>query len=217
VRTTRLLSAALSAVLLLTAAACGSDDDSSGDNAGRAVVTTTTTAAAADTTTSTGDATTTTGAPSEFASGPNYVTTEGPSGAGCTPGQTDTLPTGWWAGEITSVGESSIDLDLICFFSGDAATQAAQEDGTQAENDYYVRNANPRTFEIEFPDGTPASCAGLNAEPFACQAADVLTLYRTTDTSDTSILGDTELYPFPLIWVHVTGTTGDYLFMQYTP
>jgi hypothetical protein len=222
VRTTRILSAALSAVLLLTAA-CGGDDDTSGDNAGRAVVTTTTapgtTTTAADTTTAAAGATTTTGVPSDLAAGPNYVTTEGPSGAGCSPGQTaTTLSTGWWAGEITSVGESSIDLDLVCFFVGDAAAQAADEDGTDETDDYYVRNSNPRTFSIEFPPGTaPASCTGFDPEPFACTVNDVLTLYRTTDTTGTSVLDGHELFPFPLVWVHIAGTTGDYLYMQYTP
>jgi hypothetical protein len=211
-------------LLLTAAAACGGDDDASGDNAGRAVVTTTTTAA--DTTSTTAGATTTTPATtatttagtSDLAAGPNFVTTDGPSGAGCSPGQTDTLPAGWWAGEITSVGDSSIDFDLVCFFVGDAAAQAAAEDGSEVTDDYYVRNSNPRTFSIEFPSGTgPSSCTGFDPEPFDCTVNDVLTLYRTTDTTATSVLDGHELFPFPLVWVHITGTAGDYLYMQYTP
>jgi hypothetical protein len=222
VRTKRILSAALPAVLLLASAACGSDDDSSGDNAGRAAVTTTTTADATTTTvagtTTTAGATTTTGASGDLSGGPNYVTTDGPSGAGCSPGQTDTLPAGWWAGEITSVGDESIDFDLVCFFVGDAAVQAAGEDGSEVTDDYYVRNSNPRTFSIEFSSGTaPSSCTGFDPEPFGCTVDDVLTLYRTTDTTGTSVLDGHEVFPFPLVWVHITGTTGDYLYMQYTP
>jgi hypothetical protein len=210
------VAAVLTAAVLL-AAACGGDDDVAGDNAGKAAASTTTTTEAS-TTSTTAAPTSTTVAPTGLAAGPNYVTTEGPSGAGCTPGDRTTLPDGWWAGEITSVGESSIDFDLVCFFSGDAATQAAQEDDAEATDDYYVRNNNARTFTVEFPPGTtPATCAGLNAEPFACQVNDVLALYRTTGVTATSVLDGTDLAPFPLIWAHVTGGSGDYLYMQYTP
>jgi hypothetical protein len=215
--------AVATAVLLI--AACGSDDDDeAGTNAGKAAAgdeaTTTTETGDASTTTTVASTTTVTASSSnsELASGPDYVTTEGPSGAGCTPGATTTLPDGWWAGEITAVRESAIDLDLVCFFAGDAATKAAEADGQEATDDYYVRNNNARTFQVDFPPGvTPATCAGLDAEPFPCQVNDVLTLYRTTEVTSTSVLDGTDMAPFPLIWVHVTDGDGDYLYMQYTP
>jgi hypothetical protein len=222
-RTKTLVAAAATALLLLVAA-CGSDDDEAGTDIGKAAAgddTTTTTAADGASTTTTGASTTTVTASSsnsELASGPEYVTTSGPSGSGCTPGATTALPDGWWAGEIKGVQESSVDFDLVCFFSGDAATAAAEEDGQEATDDYYVRNNNNRTFRVGFPPGaTPATCAGLDAEPFPCQVEDVLTLYRTTEVTSTSVLDGTDLIPFPLIWVHVTDGEGDYLFMQYTP
>jgi hypothetical protein len=223
VRITR--AAGIVAAFLLLVAACGGDDDSSstgreanGASAGKAAATdddgATTSTTAKATTTTAGTSTN-----SSLASGPGYVTTEGPSGAGCTPGTSATdLPTGWWAGEIKAVQESSVDFDLVCFFSGDAATQAALEDGTEATDDYYVRNSNPRTFRVSFPSGaTPATCAQTDAQPFACTVADVLQLYRSTEATATSVLDGHTLIPFPLVWVHTTDGAGDYLFMQYTP
>jgi hypothetical protein len=222
VRTTRLLAAVVSAAVLLTAACGGDDDDGqAGDNAGKAALGTTTTTEEASTTTSTtteSTTTSTTGEASELAEGPNYVSSGGPSGAGCTPGERDTLPDGWWAGEVTSVQEVSIDFDLICFFTGDAAVEAADEDGAEVTNDYYVRNNNERTFRVEFPSGTtPATCVSSDATTFPCQVDDVLTLYRTTDVTATTIVDGRSMLPYPLVWVHVTGGSGDYFYMQYTP
>jgi hypothetical protein len=217
VRTTRLVAAAVAAAVLL-AAGCGSgDDELTGDSTGRAAAGTSTTTTTT-TTTSTTVVSTTPTEPTGLAVGPNYVTTEGPSGSGCTPGDRTTLPDGWWAGEITSVRASGVDLDLVCFFAGDAGEKAATEDGQELTNDYYVRNNNARTFRVDFSSTTtPATCVGTDAEPIACQVNDVLTLYRTTDTTGTTMLGDTALVPFPLVWVHVGGGSGDYIYVQYTP
>ena len=221
-RRTRLAATAVAAAVLL-AAACGNDDDAeAGDNAGRAALGSTTTEAttttSSTTTTSAPSTTTTDGGSTGLAAGPDYETTDGPSGAGCTPGDRTTLPDGWWAGQITSVDEAGVDLDLICFFTGEAATAAAAEDGAEVTNDYYVRNNVARTFPVDFASGTgPATCVGTNAEPFDCQVDDVLTLYRTTATTGTTVLDGTTLVPFPLVWVHVSGGVGNYIFMQYTP
>jgi hypothetical protein len=208
---------ALALVAALLLAACGGDDDAtgdgSGDNAGKAAGGTTSTT----TSTSTTVASTTSTTAGDLAEGPEYVTTEGPSGAGCTPGERSTLPDGWWAGEVTAVDGSAMDLDLVCFFAGDAAIAAATEDGAEVTNDYYVRNNNARTFSVEFPPGVAATCASVSADPFPCTAADVLTLYRTTSPGGTGTIDGTDVATFPLVWVHITATTPDHLFMQYTP
>jgi hypothetical protein len=43
-------------------------------------------------------------------------------------------------------GQRTITFDLIQFFTGEAATKAAAEDGEESPppNDYYIRNVNPR-------------------------------------------------------------------------
>ncbi|HWD45116.1 MAG TPA: hypothetical protein VHM23_15670 [Actinomycetota bacterium] len=45
-----------------------------------------------------------------------------------------------------SVSGRTVTFDLVQYFSGDAATKAAAEDGEESPppNDYYVRNVNPR-------------------------------------------------------------------------
>jgi hypothetical protein len=50
-------------------------------------------------------------------------------------------------GEVASLTTDEIEFDLACWFTGDAAIQAAEEDGEESPppNDYYVRNANPAT------------------------------------------------------------------------
>jgi hypothetical protein len=86
-------------------------------------------------------------------------------GSGCTPGAGD-LPDGDWFGFVTDRGEGSIEFDLACWFTGDAAILASAEDGEESPppNDYYVRNVNAETrsvplgAEVEvvfYPDGDP--------------------------------------------------------------
>ena len=75
------------------------------------------------------------------------ITTEpnGPSGSGCTPGDTVSLPEGEWYGVVVSASLSGIEFDLACWFTGEAAVTAAAEDGAEPPpNDYYVRNDNPQ-------------------------------------------------------------------------
>ncbi len=88
-------------------------------------------------------------------------------GSGCTPGP-GPLPDGRWFGLVeTASAAGSFEFDLACWFSGEAAERAAREDGDEAPNGYYVRNANPalRTMKVApeapvvwYPDvGDPAS------------------------------------------------------------
>ena len=89
--------------------------------------------------------------PSNLADGPNYDT-GGPAGSGCSPGDTTSLPDGWWAGHLASYVGTTIDFDLVCYFTGDAANAAAADDGkpTPVDDDRYVRNSNPKTFTESF-------------------------------------------------------------------
>jgi hypothetical protein len=82
-----------------------------------------------------------------------------PTDAGAAPAPTK-APTGGQAAEPTdmengrhpvvvkqvSVSGRTVTFDLIQWFSGDAATKAAAEDGEESPppNDYYTRNVNPR-------------------------------------------------------------------------
>jgi hypothetical protein len=109
------------AVALTTGlAACGSDDSPSG---GTATQLTASTAAPAQPTTTQAAST---GQPSEAAQLGN--------------GRHPVLL------ERVAVAGRTVTVDLVQWFTGDAATKAAAEDGKESSppNDYYIRNVNPR-------------------------------------------------------------------------
>ena len=112
---------------------------------------TTTTAAPATTTTEAPTTTTTTTA---APSGPFTVAGDGSfpavlggptdaHGSGCAPGA-GSLPDGIWFVFPTAWTASSIDFDLACFYSGDAATAEAAARGEESPppNDYIITNDN---------------------------------------------------------------------------
>jgi hypothetical protein len=110
-------------------------------------VVTTTTAATTTAPSTTVPAPTTTAAP---ATTTTTDTNALASGSGCTPGSDD-LPDGEWFGYVIGADGDTIDFDLACWFSGDAADLAAAEDGEEspAPNGYYIRNVNPQVRTVE--------------------------------------------------------------------
>jgi hypothetical protein len=94
-------------------------------------------------------------------------------GSGCTPGGGD-LPDGEWFGYLVETSPSALEFDLACWFTGEAAIRAAEEDGAESPppNDYYVRNVNPvirnvavaaQTSVVWYPDlGDPTSEATVS-------------------------------------------------------
>jgi hypothetical protein len=82
-----------------------------------------------------------------------------PTGTGAAPAPTKAPPAGQSAEPTdmqngrhpvvvkqVSVSGRTVTFDLVQWFSGDAATKAAAEDGEESPppNDYYIRNVNPR-------------------------------------------------------------------------
>jgi hypothetical protein len=63
-------------------------------------------------------------------------------------------------------GRRTITFDLIQFFSGDAATKAAAEDGEQSppDNDYYIRNVNSRLRTLPVAADAPITANTLTAQ-----------------------------------------------------
>jgi hypothetical protein len=98
---------------------------------------------------------------------PTTTGPDGPSGSGCTPDDTVSLPEGEWYGVVVSATPSGFEFDLACWFTGEAAVAAAAEDGAEPPpNAYYVRNDNPQirslpvsseTEVVWYPTGDPAS------------------------------------------------------------
>ena len=99
-----------------------------------------------------GDTTTTQTPPTSTTVPPEASTTERSSvvddaeGSGCTPGP-GALPDGEWYGYVVAAAEGQVEFDLACWFTGEAAVRAAEEDGEESPppNDYYVRNSNQVT------------------------------------------------------------------------
>jgi hypothetical protein len=69
----------------------------------------------------------------------------------------------------------TVTFDLIQFFSGDAATKAAAEDGEESPppNDYYIRNVNPRLRTLPVRAGAPITVNVLAAQSTGSPTKDV--------------------------------------------
>ena len=105
--------------------------------------------------------------PGPVATVPLPALEDGPAGMGCNPGG-DSLNDGQWFGFVSGGDDTSLELDLACWFSGTAAEEAAAEDGEESPppNDYYVRNQNPQLRSLPiaadaqvlwYPTGDPHS------------------------------------------------------------
>lgn len=167
-RPTRAAAASIVAlVLAVGAAACGASGGSDADKA-----TTTTTAAA---TTTEADATTSTTSASSTTDADQGTTTTNLEGVDTETSQLDTLPDGdhygYMAGHETGMVEGQqVDViiwDEVEFLTGQAAVDAAHEDGAipadqdYVENDYYIRNKNQRVRRLAVvPDATVTTLAG---------------------------------------------------------
>ncbi|MEX1279915.1 MAG: hypothetical protein AB1Z55_04280 [Acidimicrobiia bacterium] len=147
-------------VVTVVVAGCGggsSDTTAAGDTT-TSVATSTTEA----TTTSTEAATTTT-----MATTTTVDTNTLAEGSGCTPGTPDDLPDGTWFGYAVSATDTTMDFDLACWFSGDAAVLAAAEDGAESPppNDYHIRNENPALRTLTVAPSTEVESFATSGDP----------------------------------------------------
>ena len=69
----------------------------------------------------------------------------------------------------------TITFDLIQFFTGEAATKAAAEDGEESPppNDYYIRNVNSRLRTLPVASGAPITVNVLAAQSTGSSTKDV--------------------------------------------
>jgi hypothetical protein len=111
-----------------------------------------------------GGATETTAAPTSAAAAPT-TTEPGVLGDGRHPVYLKTV----------DPGGQEITFDLIQFFTGDAATRAAAEDGEESPppNDYYIRNVNSRLRTLPVQDGAPITVNVLAAQETGSSTKDV--------------------------------------------
>lgn len=163
------------AVLALTTAgllgACGS---SSGSDA-----TGTTTAEASTTTTATGGETTTTAAGGDStttAAGGSgeTTTTENDEGVDTETSELDTLPdgdhyvymAGLEKGKVEGQDVQVLIVDPVEMLTGQAAIDAAAEDGVELDTDYYIRNSDQTVKRIAVvPEASVTSLSGGSPDP----------------------------------------------------
>ena len=208
----KVLATAAVVALALGLGACSSDDGGDGEAAD---TTTTTAATSSSTTAATVEATPTTRRPSP-ASLPLRIepSSDGvsPDGDGCEPGDAGALPDGLWFGTITVDGDG-LEIDLACFFTGDAADAAAAEDDASAEvpvaNGYYVRLGDGTTYPVPVTDDTLtiALDQGGASTQFLPQAPGVEAAAEAVEASSVPFRG----------WVLIVDGVATVIQQQYLP
>jgi hypothetical protein len=155
--------------LLLTIGACGDDSaDPTSTSAPTTTVATSTTIATTTIVPPTTEPTATTvpvATTEPFTEGPYVLEdpglfpppvlsqSEGPSGSGCIPGSNTVIPDGIWYGYVLATTGTAVTFDMACWFWGDIAYVEGAKDGVEVNNDYYVRNQNPLTFQVPIGPG----------------------------------------------------------------
>jgi len=175
---------------------------------------TTTTTAAATTTTTTAAPTTTTAATGLYVyagSGTFPDVLGGPldaHGSGCAPG-TGPLPDGIWFGFPNGWTISSIDFDLACFYSGDAAIAEATARGEESPppNDYIITNDNPALRAVPVAAGAIGHRLDNNIVTYPVSFADFI-----ADPGDFQ-----NCFQFCLMWLYVNGGEVTEIVSQYVP
>jgi hypothetical protein len=213
-------------VVALVAAGCGSDDTATTTTSAattQAPATTAVPTTAAPTTTTiaptsttapptttapvtTVTTTTTTAAPTTTSAPDTNALADG---SGCTPGTADSLPDGEWFGYVSDADASTLDFDLACWFTGDAAAQAAAEDGEESPppNDYYVRNVNPALRTLDVAPSAQVTWLPNPGDPST----------ETTVTYADWLVGRTGRAYQPGVWLTVGGGAITEFFEQYVP
>lgn len=155
---------------VLLVAGCGGDDTADGADP--------TTTAAAKPTSTTSAPTTTSSISTTVADGGAGSTTTAAVGVTTTAGgsdaaSADAVPDGTSFGYVTAIniGGSTVTIDIAELLTGDAAVTAAIEDGalepgeTSIDNDYYVRNKNPKLRTVTVGPTAPVNVLSSPGSP----------------------------------------------------
>jgi len=213
----RLAATLVGLTLIVAASACSSGHRS---DAGGTSPTTAAAPAGSTSPTSSAGASTTTAPPPKPPATPITIasSTDGtsPDGSGCSPSATATLPDGTWFALLQSIDttKGTIDIDLACWFTGDAANAASTADNPGNEvpvpNDYYVRNnaTTVRTLRV-VPDVAVVPLAELPGGPTGVNGPTQtgLAAAATIRTDD----------PNGKVWVRVTDGWVTVIQAQFTP
>lgn len=160
--------ALVSGVLLV--GGCGGDDTADGaDPTTTAAAKPTSTTSAPTPTSSTSTTVADGGAGSSTTAAVGVTTTAGGSDAA----SADAVPDGTSFGYVTAIniGGSTVTIDIAELLTGDAAVTAAIEDGalepgeTSIDNDYYVRNKNPKLRTVTVGPTAPVNVLSSPGSP----------------------------------------------------
>lgn len=160
--------ALVSGVLLV--GGCGGDDTADGaDPTTTAASRSTSTTSAPTPTSSTSTTVADGGAGSTTTAAVGVTTTAGGSDAA----SADAVPDGTSFGYVTAIniGGSTVTIDIAELLTGDAAVTAAIEDGalepgeTSIDNDYYVRNKNPKLRTVTVGPTAPVNVLSSPGSP----------------------------------------------------
>ena len=155
---------------VLLVAGCGGDDTADGaDPTTTAAAKPTSTTSAPTTTSSTTTTVADGGAGSSTTAAVGVTTTAGGSDAA----SADAVPDGTSFGYVTAIniGGSTVTIDIAELLTGDAAVTAAIEDGalepgeTSIDNDYYVRNKNPKLRTVTVGPTAPVNVLSSPGSP----------------------------------------------------
>ena len=113
--------------------------------------------------------------------------------------------------EAVHADDEEIEFDLAQFLTGDEADVAAQEDGVvgpgeEIENDYYIRNVNPKLRTLTVDAGVEILLVDMNS-------SDVATPSREVTLEE---LGDEDLEMFGF-WVTVEDAVVTGIAQQFVP
>lgn len=128
-------------------------------------------------------------------------------GSGCAPGDDDDLPDGRWFGKVTDADDDSLDLNLMCWYSGEEAVKASVEDGNgeTVPNDYYIRDEQATEREVDYAPDAPASHVPSGKGP---QDVEEITMKEWAALADEVDLN---------VWLTVEGGTVVKLEEQWVP
>lgn len=130
------------------------------------------------------------------------------AGSGCAPGA-GPLPDGIWFGFPNAWTATSIDFDLACFYSGDAATAEAAARGEESPppNDYIITNDNPTLRAVPVAADAIGYRLNNSIESIAVPFADFI-----TDPGDFQ-----NCFEFCLMWLYVNDGEVTEIVSQYVP
>jgi hypothetical protein len=221
----------LTVAVLLVAAACGDDAATTTTISETTTTVAETTTTVAETTTTVAETTTTAEATTTTAVAIVYTVTldsmgradmppvlgspGDPNGSGCVVPAGDVIPDGIWFGYVRTYAGGTIALDLACFFTGEASIAAKRADGVDDEFDeegWYIRNQNPRTYDVPVMTGAEVwfidrgNPAGLFPEPLP---------FASWPSPDSFLCS----LPFDncLVWLYINGGAATAIVEQFAP